>query len=73
MARCEDFPCCGHEQGCCPSYDRNTGKQLDMKCVCGASVPLTSASSLCTACLRAPGVDGFDCDDEFDDFDGEDA
>jgi hypothetical protein len=47
---CEDFPCCGHERGCCPSFDVN-GKQLDMKCTCGASVPLTSNSSMCKGCL----------------------
>ena len=50
--RCEDFPCCGHEAGCCPDFDPETGEQLDMKCVCGASVPLTSQSSLCASCLR---------------------
>ena len=25
---CEDFPCCGHEQGCCPDYDEETGESL---------------------------------------------
>ena len=49
---CEDFPCCGHESGCCPDFDPETGRQLDMKCVCGASVPLSSRSSLCEGCLR---------------------
>lgn len=60
MSRCEDFPCCGHESGCCPDFDPDTGKQLNMKCVCGATVPLTSRSSLCAGCLRR-GND----DDEF--------
>ena len=50
MARCEDWPCCGHEQGCCPDYDPATGKQLNMKCTCGATVPLGSRSSLCNEC-----------------------
>lgn len=54
MARCEDFPCCGHEMGCCPDFDPETGAQLNMKCVCGASVPLTSRSSLCQGCLYSP-------------------
>lgn len=49
---CEDFPCCGHEAGGCPSFDES-GKQLDMKCVCGASVPLASHSSLCRTCLNS--------------------
>ena len=35
MARCEDFPCCGHELGCCPDFDEETGEQLNMICVCG--------------------------------------
>jgi len=50
MARCEDFPCCGHESGCCPDYDEN-GKQLNMKCTCGATVPLGSRSSICDGCM----------------------
>lgn len=54
MARCEDFPCCNHERGCCPDYDPDTGEQLNMKCTCGATVPLSSRSSLCESCLN-PG------------------
>lgn len=50
MARCEDWPCCGHEAGCCPDYDES-GKQLNMRCVCGAVVPLGSKTSLCEGCL----------------------
>lgn len=56
MARCEDFPCCGHERGCCPDYD-DAGRQLNMKCVCGATVPLSSKTSLCPACLRGDDPD----------------
>jgi len=51
MARCEDFPCCGHEAGCCPDFDEN-GRQLNMKCVCGAVLPVDNHSSLCSGCLR---------------------
>ena len=54
MSYCEDYPCCGHEPGCCPDFDPKTGKQLNMKCVCGATVPLNSKSSLCKACLFGP-------------------
>jgi hypothetical protein len=54
---CEDYPCCGHEQGCCPDFDPETGEQLNMKCTCGASVPINSRSSLCSSCLN------FDMDD----------
>ena len=54
--RCEDFPCCGHEAGCCPDYDES-GRQLNMKCVCGATLPLTSRSSLCRSCLYEDGYD----------------
>jgi hypothetical protein len=50
MAYCEDFPCCGHEAGCCPDFDES-GRQLNMRCVCGAEVPLSSPSSLCSTCL----------------------
>lgn len=57
MSVCEDFPCCGHEFGCCPSYDE-TGSQTDMKCTCGVSLPIDNGSSLCDDCLN----------DEYDDY-----
>ena len=28
---CEDYPCCGHEAGCCPDFDQS-GRQLNMRC-----------------------------------------
>ena len=52
MARCEDFPCCGHEDGCCPDYDEETGQQLNMKCTCGATVPIDSKYSICSGCIQ---------------------
>ena len=70
MARCEEYPACGHvgEDGPCPDFDPETGEQLNMRCVCGAAVPITSRSSLCKSCLRDP--DGFD--DEEDPYEDED-
>ena len=65
MARCEDYPCCGHEDGCCPDYDKS-GNQLNMKCTCGATVPLGSRSSLCKACLRCADVLELDDDDYYE-------
>lgn len=56
MSRCEDFPCCGHEAGCCPDFDAS-GRQLNMICVCGAILPVDHHGSLCD-----------DCDCEDDDF-----
>lgn len=50
MARCEDFPACGHELGCCPDFDEN-GKQLNMICTCGAVLPPDNPYSICNACL----------------------
>lgn len=52
MARCEDWPCCGHEAGCCPDRDEG-GNQLNMKCVCGATLPLHSRYSICDSCMNA--------------------
>ena len=76
--RCEDFPCCGHESGCCPSFDPETGEQTDMRCTCGASVPITSQYSICAGCL-ATGTDetgdrfgGYDDSPESYDFDDAD-
>ena len=72
MARCEDFPCCGHESGCCPDFD-GAGRQLNMKCVCGATVPLGSRTSLCNSCLNGPDDDDYREDwDEEDDWDDRD-
>ncbi len=62
---CEDFPCCGHEPGCCPPVDEN-GNQTAMICICGAQVPLTSKYSLCKSCLGGPDSEGY-VDDEWDD------
>jgi len=56
MSRCEDFPCCGHEPGCCPDYDES-GKQLNMVCTCGAILPIDNRYSICDACLSR-GEDG---------------
>lgn len=55
MARC-DFPCCGHEAGCCPNYDAS-GRQLDMVCVCGARLPVTARYSLCHHCMKQEQVE----------------
>jgi len=67
MARCEDFPCCGHEDGCCPDYDEETGQQLNMKCTCGATVSIDSKYSICESCLaRATGDYGGNWSEEED-------
>ncbi len=58
---CEDYPCCGHDV--CPDFDE-FGKQANMRCVCGAKVPLHSRSSLCRGCL-AQVIAGDDYRDSF--------
>lgn len=63
MARCEDYPACGHENGCCPRYSES-GEQLDMVCVCGARLPVDNPVSICNACLRAE--DGWSDEDDSD-------
>jgi hypothetical protein len=68
MARCEDFPCCGHEVGCCPDYDES-GRQLNMVCTCGARLPINARYSICNACLNMDeDQDDYD-DEEYDDYD----
>lgn len=52
MSHCEDYPCCGHELGCCPDFDPDTGEQLNMVCTCGAKVPITSRYSICAGCRK---------------------
>ena len=71
MARCEDFPCCGHEAGCCPDFD-DAGRQLNMVCTCGAVLPVNERYSICDACLYSDmdDEDSF-CDDSDGEFDEE--
>lgn len=61
--RCEDFPCCGHELGCCPDFDPETGEQTNMVCTCGAKLPITSRFSICQGCLDCPEEGEGDYDD----------
>lgn len=68
MTYCEDWPCCGHEPGCCPDFDPETGEQLNMKCTCGATVPLRSRYSICPDCMRR----GRDENEQFGDGDPQD-
>jgi hypothetical protein len=50
--RCEDFPCCGHEAGCCPDFDES-GRQVNIRCTCGAVLPVDARYSICDSCLDA--------------------
>lgn len=69
MARCEDFPCCGHEAGCCPDL-YESGKQLNMVCICGAKLPINNRYSICNTCLRRGSEeDGEMMDRDMHDFD----
>jgi hypothetical protein len=49
MATCEDFPCCGHEQGRCPSHDEN-GNEIHLCLDCGRELPIHNHSSICRQC-----------------------
>ena len=51
MARCEDYPCCGHESGDCPTVDAKGNERWT--CVeCGKRLPLKAPSSICSGCQR---------------------
>lgn len=76
MSRCEDWPCCGHESGCCPDFD-DSGNQLNMVCTCGAKLPVDARYSICEGCMESerdydddPAWDE-DYDDEPDNLDGD--
>ena len=44
-ARCEDYPCCGHEPGGCPNSDGS------YNCArCGRRMPKSSRSAVCSRC-----------------------
>lgn len=46
-ARCEDYPCCGHEPGGCPNNDGTHNCAT-----CGKKLPPNSRSSICEKCRR---------------------
>lgn len=50
MARCEDYPCCGHEPGDCPTIDSDGNERWT--CVgCGKLLPVNAPSSICDRCM----------------------
>lgn len=50
MARCEDYPCCGHTQGD-PCPERNAKGDIVMRCcMCNKRLAKGSRSSICTTC-----------------------
>lgn len=66
MVYCQDFPCCGHEPGCCPRFDES-GNQLDMVCTCGKRLPVTNRFSICDACLNSDEDGEYYDDADYDD------
>lgn len=66
--RCEDFPCCGHEIGCCPPRD-SAGRQTGMVCTCGKILPLNNRYSICDSCLNYQEDDPYYDRDEEPDYD----
>jgi hypothetical protein len=47
MPRCEDYPCCGHEDGGCPNTDGS------FNCAsCGRKLPKNSPSAICVKCHK---------------------
>ena len=52
MARCEDYPCCGHtSEDPCP--ERNAkGEIVPRCCFCDKKLPKGARSSICAGCQR---------------------
>jgi hypothetical protein len=60
MARCEDYPCCGHTDGDpCPALDAR-GRIIPTCCVCGKGLSRRARSSLCASCTRRTREDDGD-------------
>lgn len=67
MARCEDYPCCGHTPGDpCPERDRNGN--IVPRCVeCNRKLARGARSSICAGCQRR--MNSMDWDDARSDMD----
>ena len=64
MARCEDFPCCGHyDEGTYNSWCPNEDGLFPCS-NCGAHLPLGRTSSLCANCFNHMMNDDSDGDYE---------
>ena len=46
---CEDWPCCGHPAGDCPTRDKK-GRERWTCVQCGKLLPLNAPSSICNRC-----------------------
>ena len=53
---CEDYPCCGHEAGDCPTRDSKGNERWTCVC-CGKRLPLKASSSICARCQRRRAYD----------------
>lgn len=52
MARCEDYPCCGHTDGDpCPRRSAS-GRIIAECCFCFKRLPRGARSSICVGCQR---------------------
>jgi hypothetical protein len=55
MPRCEDYPCCGHENGACPRIAANGREVYRCSNGCGRELTgrtRTAGSSICRACTK---------------------
>lgn len=68
MARCEDYPCCGHTPSDpCPEQD-SKGRYI-MRCVdCNKRLPRNARSSICAKCQRR----GFQSFEDYDNWRSDD-
>jgi hypothetical protein len=55
MRRCEDFPCCGHQEPDGSSYCP-TDDGIFPCCICGDDLEPGAHSSICGGCQRSPSV-----------------
>lgn len=56
---CEDWPCCGHERGDCPTKDKHGNERWT--CVeCGKRLPLGATSSICGKCQKRMRREDYD-------------
>jgi len=55
---CEDYPCCGHEDGGCPVVGEDGTERFRCAC-CSVLMPPQATSAVCQPCHKRQDIDPY--------------